>query len=420
MNAFKNIRFKKLLYSTTTLGLALWTSPAFAGCQNAASAQEILVCALNNHPDVLQALAKSTQSQSLEAVASQRPNPELTAQTDFGKSQGASALNTEVVLAHTFELGGKRSARIEKAQAEKNVITTEVLKAKEEVALTVVTTLYRLRQLRTEIETLDEALDTFTQIKRQLKTRPKLTPEQRVALSIFKLAESDYSLRKISLEGEERSLAQLMSVATSFPFQVKNEILPSPKTTWPEFQGIEDTEKFSGSDLSKLRAEVQVAKADLSLAQSDSWPNLKIGPMFQNQVQTGLSQQSYGLNLSLPLPIYHANGGGRKFANLGVDRADVTLRSSSDLLRTERNREVIHYKATLKALQHASTLREVEKEHQNIEDLFKIGLIQSNLVIEAHRQIVDLTRSVNEQELTAIRSLWRIYAIEGRVLKETI
>ena len=413
-------RTEKGYWFLFVLSLILLTRLALADCQELASPQDILDCALTHHPSVQQVQARAAQGQSLEAVASQRPNPELDASTVFGSTQGLSVVNSQVVLAHTFELGGKRSSRIEKAQAEKEVITTEVLKAKEEVALSVVTALFRIRQLKTEIATLNEALYTFKQIKGQLKTRPKLTPEQRVALSIFKLAESDYTLRRTSLEGEERAVVKLLSLAIGKPISFKTELLPQAKERWPEIQESENTQEFSGSDISRLRAEVKSAQADLSLAQSDSWPNLKIGPEFQAQTQAGLSYQAYGVSLSLPLPLYQANGGGRRFAALGVEKAETALRASSDLLKTERNQQVAQYQAAVKALQQASTLREVEKEHQSVEDLFKVGLIQSSLVIEAHRQIVDLTRNVNEQELAAIRALWRIYAIDGRVLKEKL
>lgn len=401
-------------------GLLLLTRLAGADCPEFQNSQDILDCALSNHPAILQSQARSAQSEALEAVASQRPNPELDANAVFGSSQGISVLNSEIVLAHTFELGGKRNSRIEKARAEKIVITTDVLKAKEEVALSVVTALFRLRQLRREIDTLNEALRTFAQINRQLKIRPKLTPEQRVAFSIFKLAESDYTLQRTSLEGQESSLLKLIAVAVDRPVQLKNYLLPKSKKQWPEIKEAVEMREFSGSDLTRLRAEVMSAQADLSLAQSESWPNLKIGPDFQAQTQGGISYQAFGLSLVLPLPLYQTNAGGRKYSTQGLDRAETALYSGSHLLQAERNREVVRYHAALKALRQASTLHEVEEEHQKVEDLFKVGLIQSSLVIEAHRQIVDLTRNVNEQELAAVRALWRIYAIDGRILNEKL
>ncbi|MBI2707626.1 MAG: TolC family protein [Proteobacteria bacterium] len=398
----------------------LLSFPAYATCHEFKNSQDVLDCAFSSHPLVLAAKAKALQGEALEALASQRPNPEFDTNVAFGQSQGVAVVNSQTTLAHTFELGSKRGSRIEKAQAENEMISTDVLKAKEEVAQSVVPTLFRLRQVHGEIKTLDEAIETFSKILDQLKKRPRLTPEQRVAQSIFKLAQSDYQARKAALQGEALSLVKTIEIAIGQPFQGKDGFLPQRKNTWPEISELEDTQSFSGSNIRKLRAERKSAQADLSLAQSEAWPNLKVGPTFQTQTQAGISYEAYGLSLTVPLPLYQTNTGGRRFATLGVDKAETSLRTGSDILKNERDREVIQYQASLKALQNASTLYEVEKEHQKVEELFRIGLIQSSLVIEAHRQIVDLTKNVNERELEAIRSLWRIYAIEGRILKERI
>lgn len=400
----------------------LSTTSSFAQgeCEKMLRSQDVLECALKNHPAVLQNEARKTQGSFLSEVAQQRPNPELDGNAAFGRAQGENILNSQVSLSHIFELGGKRSSRIEKAQAETEVIAAQLLKSKEETALNVVSSLFRLRQLKKEVETLDEALFTFSKIKEQLQARPKLTPDQEVALATFQLVASDYRLRKVALGGEERTLIQLIGLALNTPFVALPDLLPPSKEVWPELSASLEPPSLIGSDMNRLRAEVKSAEADLSLAQSASWPNLKIGPMFQAQTQGGISYQSFGLNLSVPLPLYQANGGGRAYAGAGLSQAEITLKSAGNQLKTEREQELSKYHAALKALQEVGTLREVEKRHQNVERLFKSGLIQSSMVIEAHRQIVDLTRNVNEQELIAVRSLWRIYAIEGRVLKEQI
>jgi cobalt-zinc-cadmium efflux system outer membrane protein len=45
-------------------------------------------------------------------------------------------------------------------------------------------------------------------------------------------------------------------------------------------------------------------------------------------------------------------------------------------------------------------------------------VVSSSLVIEAHRQLVDFTRQKHQSEMETVRSLWRIYALEGRLLAE--
>lgn len=411
---------QKLFLTCMTFGLLYCTSSIWAACPGFQNSQDVLTCALNEHPAVQQAQAKSVQGKFLGEIASQRPNPELDGNTAFGRSQGADVLNGQITLSHIFELGGKRDARIEKAQADNQVISAEVLKAKELVALNTVTSLYRLRQIQVETAALEEALHTFSRIANQLKARPRLTPDQEVVMTTFQLIGSDYRLRKKALSGEEQALLKFVELSVGAPFEARSQLLPPVKEVWPEFDQKQNPAAFQGSDINRLKAELTAAEAERSLAQSASWPNLKIGPSVQAETQAGISYQAFGIGFSLPLPLYQANGGGRAYASKGILLAELTLATAGNQLLIERQQEIIRYQAALESMAESGTLRAVEKRHQNIERLFRGGLIQSSMVIEAHRQIVELTRNVNEQELIAIRSLWRVYAIEGRVLKEKI
>ena len=389
-------------------------------CTEFSQADDLFQCSLSLHPWVLQAEAKADQGKNLQELAEQRPNPELDANYAIGRSQDKEVLNSEVILSHIFELGGKRPSRIEKSQADLQVISSEVLKAKEEVALLTATTLYRLRQILAELEAVREALQTFSGLREHLLARHRITPEQSVILTTFRLVESDYLIKQAQIRGEEDALLQQLKLVFGGKFVLGTSLLPPAKSTWPVFH-LEDPDlSFSGSQMNRMNAELAVAQAKFSLAQSQSWPNLKIGPMYQAETQAGIAYRAFGVNVSVALPLYQRNGGGRAFAESGVHRFEVQRETGIRQMRTEREQEIIRYRAAIAAFKENTALKKVNRGHQSMEKLFKSGLIQSANVIETHRQMVDLTRNVNQQELSAIRSLWRLYAIEGRVLKEKL
>jgi cobalt-zinc-cadmium efflux system outer membrane protein len=85
-------------------------------------------------------------------------------------------------------------------------------------------------------------------------------------------------------------------------------------------------------------------------------------------------------------------------------------------LQAERAAEKAKYEAAVATLKRATGRKELRSQHERVEDFFQRGLISSSLVIEAHRQMLEFARSRHEQELTAIRALWRIRAIDGDVL----
>lgn len=391
---------------------------AFASqaCDSLNTPKDVLECALDSHPDLVRGKGSLKQADSLEDQAAQRPNPELSARSLFGKNEGESVTGHEVNLAHTFELGGKRSARIEKANAEKAQISSEFLKTKEEVYISISKILYRTRQVHSEIRTIDEALNTFERIQKQFKVRPRLAPEQEVSLSVFQLAEGDYKLRKSALESEENSLERSLEVAIGKEFpHGKETILPPPQKNWPDLQiGNGD---FKGSDFKVAVSELKNAQAEMEMAKGASWPDLKLGPSLQSQSQGSNQYLTYGLNLTLPLPLYQANGGGRAVAAAGLMRAEQSLELRKRELGQQRKILFNQYQKSSKALKESASLSEIEKKHKSVERQFERGVISSSLVIEAHRQMVDFTKSQNEQELNALEAMWRLKALEGSLFE---
>ncbi|MBI2335900.1 MAG: TolC family protein [Deltaproteobacteria bacterium] len=385
------------------------------------SAQDILRCALNQHPDVLNSQAEKFRDEKLVDIAKQRPNPELQSRILEGQSADDTHLNTETSLLHTLELGGKRKSRILQAKvlAEKSGI--EVKRNKEEVALQTVLALYRLRQMRSELGRVEETILTFGKILSALKSRPKLTPEQEVSQASFSLAREDYKLKKIALTQEQAGLIAWLEVATVVSSQTILRHLPSPKTKWPDFPAAMETEKLSNSTLELAHSEKNIADKNLGLAKSKAWPDLKIGPSFDTEaLDNGGTRWLGGVNFSIPLPILNLNRGEKAFAKADQFRAQTNLELTIRKTESERILQLKRYQASLKALRSSRSISGLAVEHQNIEAYFEKGLVPSTLVIEIHNQLYDITRTRNEQELIGVDALWRLYIIDGKFLDSKI
>lgn len=384
-------------------------------CDSFTSPNDVLECALISHPDLVRGQGDLTRAEFLREQASQRPNPELNAKSVFGKNQDESVTNHEVNLAHTFELGGKRGARIDKAIAEKDQISSEFLKTKEEVYISVAKTLYRIRQVHAEIRTVDEALNTFEKIQKQFKARPRLAPEQEVSLSVFQLAEGDYRLRKTNLETEETSLERSLEVALGREFPHGQEsLLPQQNKNWPDLPA--ESRELKGSDLKIALSDLKNAQAEMEIAKGAAWPDLKLGPTIQSQTEGSNRYMMYGLNLTLPLPLFQMNGGGKSVAAAGLMRAEQSLELRKRELDQQRKILVNQYQKSSNALKGSASLADIERKHKGVERQFSRGVISSSLVIEAHRQMVDFTKSQHELELNALESLWRLKALDGSLL----
>lgn len=390
-------------------------------CQTIQTYKDVIVCALENHPDVIRATNADKQGAMLDGIARQRPNPEFVGKSIYGGGSGENVSTTDVDLLHTFELGGKRDSRIRQAESEKQLLSIDVDRTKAEVFSQTQSNLYRLRQLKDESAILDESLSTFSRILKFFKARPTLSPEQEASYGVFQLAEGDAELKKAGLTSQIREIERKLSLAIGKTFVAKSEFLPPPREAWPKIANDgSDRQIASGADMKSALASLKLAQADLENAKSLAWPDLKLGPSFEKQTQGGLSTNAFGLQLSLPLPLYQTNSAGRSYARIGVEKAQRETEIRKSALEAEREILFNRYNDSLAALNRALNIRDLEKKHKNLEGLFNRGLISSQLVIESHRQLLDFVKTRNEHELIATEALARIRAIDGANLLENL
>lgn len=387
-------------------------------CPTLTSPQAVLDCVLRTHPAAISADSLLRQAEALGRAAGQRPNPEVAGNALFGDSQDQLQLS----LLHTFETAGKRARRLDRALAEGLTFKAEALAAKEELAVGTAVGLHRLRQIRSEIRIITEALATFSRIAGQLQSRQRRSPEQQVSLVVFQLAERDYALRRSRLESEGAALRRSFELGLGSPLPDSDAVLPKADVPWPVLGESKDAAVFRGSAALRAAAGVAAAQAEVGVAKSAAYPDVRVGPSLQQQ-KNGPGEGSstlFGAGFSLPLPLYQRNAGGRLLAARGAETAAARSVAALAILAAGRDSELARYRAATSALAKAGGHAEMEARHEELEGLFERGLIASSLVIEAHRQIFDFTSDLHGQELSAVQALWTIYAIEGRALTEKL
>ncbi len=388
-------------------------------CEKLNSTQAVLSCALERHPSARVSALATEQAIEATSVAKQAPNPELNSQSIFG-GETSNKFYSEFNFTHTFELGGKRDSRIKRAAAEVKLIQALQVKSQEEVYLESLIALYRLRQIQEEIGAIDDALQTFTKIAKQYRARPKLSPDQRASLRIFEMAEQDYKMKRSPLEVETDLHLRELELSVGQNFVPQASTLPKRRKAWPLLPSTSaENSKIRGTKLLEAEALLARARADLEVARSAAWPDLKIGPTINIQRQTNQSYEAYGFNFTLPLPLYHRNAAGEIYASKGLERASLARiaaeRESEDQKAYFRKR----YQSAVGALTQSASAAEIAKKHDEVEKLFSQGFLNGMVLVEIHRQVSDFTKTQNEQELAAVESLVRYYALEGKFFEVT-
>ncbi len=380
-------------------------------------AQDVVECAKENHPLVLRKKNEADHTKLSEVVARQIPNPEL----DTEMTKGAGGLsNSTVGILQPVEWGGKRSSRINSAKARISYVDAELKDIQAEVIRSTVAKLHRLRQIEQEIKILTTTNQTLEKLIAQQTSRLNLTPEQQVTLSVYRMALMDSQIKSSEIFDEERALEHYFHISTGHSLDELRPVLPKAPAIWPDMEKS-TANSISSTGLQKALAEKNEFLAESELANASTWPNLKIGPMWNSQAGVGQPAQSLlGFRLVMDLPVLNWNSGGRSFAQAGVLRGEKNITLLREEEQHERNEQMKVYQralATLKSVPEASV---IEKDFQKNESLVRRGLISGPILIEFHRQRAELTRSRNTRELKAIEALWHIYQFDGRIFTENL
>lgn len=403
----------------TILGLSFSFSEANENkCGNLLSYKDIVQCAVENHPDINQGKLLLEQGKSSIAVAEQFQNPELGSQILSGKAGNDDYKYTQINLTQTIELGGKRSARVRRSEIQSDGAETDLKIVQERVYLNTFLSLVRLRQIKTEIDVLDHALSTFERVQKQYRGRIRMTPEQRATYSIMEIATNDYSLRRRPLVNESREIERFLEWTVGAKISFNETLYPAVRKKWPSISDTSSTDKAKSLSLQKSLMNLELAKAELDEAKGNSWPDLKLGPTFETQSQGSQNMNSAGINLSIQIPLFQLNGAGRSYARVGVTRAKAALDASVQMENQQLKLSIEKYNDAVEALEKSITFENIQKKHTQVENSFDAGVIPSSLIIEIHRQMIDYTKTLDDQENTAIESLAKVYSLQGRLLSE--
>ena len=154
------------------------------------------------------------------------------------------------------------------------------------------------------------------------------------------------------------------------------------------------------------------------MQKSETWGDLQIGPIYQYRYEEGNGFPVVGVGFTLPLPIYNQNSGGKEKTLHQLKSMEYLKNYESKKTQTEWPNLINNFKQTVKNIKDQFSKEDMEKKHHELESLFYRGLVSSSLIVEAHRQMLDLTFSQHEQQLKVLQLLFRAYALNGEQPKE--
>lgn len=379
---------------------------------------DIVECAMTFHPSVKRGLLKLDVASTLKEKALQRPNPTLNSRYVKGSQNGNDVSEFETNLTFTLELGGKRDSRKKYALAQKGEAIAANESIKSHIKTQTILNLYRLRQVYTEKEIINEALRAFSKVIKQLKKLPRLSSEQESSLILFEIALEETRVGESEIFEEMRKLEHYFHIATGHSLSEIKRLLPKAYDSWPK---INDYRKNGTSPQIKVsEALSNLANKELQVQKSRAWPNLKVGPALLVERNGFVENKMIGVNIQVPLPLFQTNNGGKAYARSKLLKAQKNIVFQKAEEDHERLEQFKIYKSAVNILNKTMNKKEINRKHNRIERLYLRGVVGSSVFLDSLKQKMSYLKSRNHRELTAVKALWNIYNFDGVLLKEKI
>ncbi|MFZ3230227.1 MAG: TolC family protein [Pseudobdellovibrio sp.] len=369
---------------------------------------DLVRCAIEQSSEISISNQQLKAAAGLEDATTQWANPDLDVES---VQKGSEKSETSASIVFSLDLNGKRSARAAEARAEYKKAQTVNTVSVSQTKLDLILRLYRLSHIKTEIKIEQEAVETFNKIVGQFQKKPALSPEQEVSLSIFRMAMSDHELNLAALASEDEKLIQELVTSTGLSKELFNKNLPAKKSTWPQLAS--QNKEAQSPQMLIAQSELESAKSFKEKTDAEVWSDVKIGPVIKQVKDSSSSENYVGVALSVPLPLFNLNGAGKKYSQQKLVEAEMNYSLTSKKIPALRAQLAKKYENIVSSLKKTISTKSLEDKHNQMERLFFKGLVSSPLVIEAHRQLIELEQKRNAFELSAIETLGLLQIIDN-------
>lgn len=295
------------------------------------SLSDSLSLALQANPDIAVAMREREAVAGTKVQAATRPNPYVSTAIQDTRSD---TRQTFLQLNQEFELGGKRAARMEAADAFYSKADAELAAKQAEIHANVVLAFYevlvaqeRVTLAKSSVEIAELALDAASKRVKAGKSSPVEQTKSTVAAATAKI---ELVQAMTQLTNNRKRLAALWGDnAPSFE-RVTGEV-----TSIPEISSLDQLQVLidSSPSVKLAKLEINTREAVTKIERSKAVPNITISAgVVNNQELGGLNQALFGL--SIPIPVFDRNQGNLQEAVSRKYKAEDELVAVKNRIQT--------------------------------------------------------------------------------------
>ncbi len=269
------------------------------------SLSDSLDLALKSNPDIAVAIREREATDGIKVQAAIRPNPYVS--TSIQDTRNATR-QTTLQLNQEIELGGKRAARIEAADAFYSRSDAELATKQAEIHANVVAAFYevlvaqeRVALAKSSVEIGELALDAASKRVKAGKSSPVEQTKSSVAAATAKI---ELVQATTQLSNSRKRLSALWADNTPGFDRVTGDV-----TNIPAVNTLENLAPLidSAPTIKLAKFEISAREAITEIERSKAIPNITISLGMVDNREIGLNQALLGL--SIPIPVFDRNQG---------------------------------------------------------------------------------------------------------------
>lgn len=269
------------------------------------SLSDSLDLALKSNPDIAVAIREREATDGIKVQAATRPNPYVS--TSIQDTRNATR-QTTLQLNQEIELGGKRAARIEAADAFYSRSDAELATKQAEIHANVVAAFYevlvaqeRVALAKSSVEIGELALDAASKRVKAGKSSPVEQTKSSVAAATAKI---ELVQATTQLSNSRKRLSALWADNSPSFDRVTGDV-----TNIPAVNALENLAYLidSAPTIKLAKFEISAREAITEIERSKAIPNITISLGMVDNREIGLNQALLGL--SIPIPVFDRNQG---------------------------------------------------------------------------------------------------------------
>ncbi len=384
---------------------------------SAESLQELIEHALRHNPDLLAARQRLAEVRGLLRQAGLRPNPEINVAVANGDVLGSRGERLyELGYSHTFELGSKRSRRVDAAQFEAEMTALEIANRERilraDVKSRYVEALAAMRNFGTARRVLELNRKSLELAQARIKEGEGAPLEQGLLQVEVNRIESDRVLFESQVQRAVIDLKLLAGMDQGGTLKVLEAL--APPSTVVDTESILQRALAQRPDIQAARVQERLASAELELARAEAVPNAVATGRYAH-IQTRFDQHGFAqpggpvvplrdkdnvltAGISITLPVRNRNQGNIE-AGVARQRAAVLRREALERsARQEVLSAINRYEAARRALGvfDQGVVQQSQENLRIVRGAYELGELRLLDVINEQRRLLETQRAYTD------------------------